>query len=265
MTLSNCSLFTARAMRAELRRIVGRGGAPVSLMMGVLFGWAAGIGMAFLGSDVKIQASMGIRPSDVVMAGGMSAMLILSVATANYACRDMSSGFLQESRQLLPSPMALIVGRLLAWMIAALAVGVAATSVPLLVGIAMLGCKGLVLMDLIAEFFVFLGGWVVVQLVIYCVGLYVRKAAYVVAAVLFVLLVLPLMLTAVGLLVPPLRSAVTTLSGWMLGTLLVKASIIPRAGESAGQLVQGWVGLSLWLIVALALGWRAMNSQHNEA
>ena len=247
-----------RVIRAELTKAMGVGGIRKWLIAAIALGNLAGIGAILLSRDAELNATFGLTPAGVAGFSQLMVLLCFTIATATLVTREIDEGLMTGTKFLVSHTPSLLAGRLVAWFILVTLTCIGAAAGPFVyASIASAQSSPGVLVDL-AGLAVSTLAIDVVALLTYCASIILRKGAYVVAAALFLLLVLPLLVAAVGAYIPPLVGVVEAVTSWMIGTLLFRAVSLPGDGTTTvGQFINGWIGMLIWLGAAIAMARQA--------
>lgn len=250
----------ASITKAEMRKLLARGGIRRWVVVAATVGFAAGLFLILLNHDDELRTSIRLTVAGSLSSGPIMVIVVLGIAATNYVPREVSDGTIVTAKCLVPRTWALFAGRLLAWLILSIAVSGALVLATLTMALLDSDVKpSSVAITLLAA----IASVVVPSLTIVLVhagGLVLQKGAFTVAVGMTVLLLIPLGLAAGQVLLSGWLATVSTrLSDVMLGSLVLNAMSVPEGDNGAawGGLIGSVFGLLVWLGSASALAWRS--------
>ncbi len=250
----------ASITKAELGKLLARGGIRRWVVAATVLGLAAGLLTILLNHDDGLRESINLTVAGSLSSGPLMVIFVLGIAATNYVPREVSDGTIVTAKCLVPRTSALFAGRLLAWL--ALSIAVSGALVLATLTIALLDSSvqpspvgSTVLAGLMSV--------VVAALTIVLVhsgALALQRGAFTVAVGMTVLLMIPLGLAVGQVLLSGWLAVVSTRLGEvMLGTLVLNALSVPEGTNGAdwGGLLRAVLGLVAWLGATTGLAWRS--------
>lgn len=123
-------------LRAEISRLLGRGGARTWFIVTIVYGTACVVGIVALASIQEIQDVSAFAVADVATVGPLFGLIVLCLAATSHKAREISDGTVLTSKALVPRSLLLYIARLCAWAVVTFAIGIVTTVAGLLIGLA---------------------------------------------------------------------------------------------------------------------------------
>lgn len=238
--------------KAEFYRSVRRGGLRRGLAVTAVAGTLAGLltlAISTYLTEGQVGGASAITVTLPVEASTSTAAIAFSASAVIYFGRSVQNGTIPISLVLVPNRTRLLV----ALMVATATLGLATTllvAIPIAISAVAFSSHTVELLPVVAGVLSGAIATALVALLALFIAILVRRAVSGILVYVGLWMVLPLLLTAVGPILPAWLNAVsTTLIQWTPTALLGQATTIPLSNASSAGLLQGFVGLGLWSIV----------------
>lgn len=244
------SLLTV--INAELYRSVRRGGLRLGLVVTAVAGILAGLLTLVITTHLtegQVGGASAITVTLPVEATTSTTAIAFSASAVIYFSRSMQNGTVPISLVLVPNRTRLLV----ALIVATATLGLATTllvAIPIAISSVVFSSHTDELLPVVVGVLNGSIATALVALLALFIAIVVHRAVSGILVYVGLWMVLPLLLTAVGPILPPWLNAVsTTLIQWTPTALLGQATTIPLSNASSAGVLQGFVGLGFWSIV----------------
>lgn len=239
----------AAVTRAELRKFLARGGIRTSTILAVLIGNAAGLAFVLATLDETAKATLQLSVAGAISLGPAVALFVLGIGVAAYVPREISDGTILTAKMLVPQSRELFLGRLSAWFTIAVAVAASCLVPSLVLALLIPQIQRTSVGVILASVLVSLVVPALTVCLIHAGALVLKRGAYIVAAALTLLLILPLALTLVQMMLPGTWADISrALDQVLIGRLVVTAMAVPEDGSHTwSAMVTSNLGVLAWL------------------
>lgn len=251
----------ATITRAEVKKLLGRGGIRSWLVVTAILATASGVVAVLMSGVAALQEVGGITAADVSSSGPVLVALLLSLAATHHVPREVGDGTVMSARCLVPRKRILFAGRMLAWCLVAASLAMLTAVVPMPLALFLGDVVASSPLELAAGLLTSVGLAAVLVGLAHAAATWLQRGALVVAVGMMLLIVLPLII-AVGSLTT--SGAVATgllwLSRVVLGTLVLTALQVPTGeGQSWSTWTWSMLGILTWWAAMTVLAYRAFR------
>ena len=247
----------ASITRAEVKKLLGRGGIRIWLVVAAVLGTGSGVLAVLMSGAAALQDVGGITLADVATGGPVTAALVLSLAVTHHVPREVGDGTVMTARCLVPRTKVLFAGRMLAWCTVAAGLALVTALVPLPLALFLGDVVASSPLRLVAVLLISVGLATLLVGLAHAAATLLQRGALVVAVGMTVLVVLPLVITLGSFLT---SGAIATVLMWLgrvaLGSLILVALQVPtQEAQSWGTWVWSMLGLLTWLVATTTLAY----------
>lgn len=251
----------ATITRAEVNKLLRRGGIRSWLIVTAILATASGVVAVFMSGVAALKEVGGISAADVSSTGPVLVGLLLSLAVTHHVPREVADGTVMSARCLVPRKTTLFAGRMLAWCSVAASLALLTALVPLPLALLFGDVVASSPAEVAAGLLTSVGLAAVLVGLAHAAATWLQRAALVVAVGMMLLIVLPLTI-AVGSLTTSgaVATGLVWLSRVVLGTLVLTALQVPTgAGQSWSTWTLSMIGVLAWWAVLTGLAYRAFR------
>ena len=251
----------ATITRAEVKRLLGRGGIRGWLVVAAILAIGSGVLAVLMSGAGALRDVGGITAADVSSSGPVTVALLLSLAVTHHVPRDVGDGTVMTARCLVPRTKVLFAGRMLAWCLVAAGLAVVTAVVPLPLALVLGNVVASSPVQLAAGLLTSVGLATLLVGLAHAAATLLQRGALVVAVGMTMLVVLPMVITLGSLLMSgPVATGLMWLSRVVLGSLLLAALQVPTGvGQSWGTWAWSMLGLLAWLVATTSLAYQAFR------
>lgn len=251
----------ATITRAEVKRLLGRGGIRGWLVVAAILAIGSGVLAVLMSGAGALRDVGGITAADVSSSGPVTVALVLSLAVTHYVPREVGDGTVMTARCLVPRTKVLFAGRMLAWCLVTACLAVATALVPLPLALVLGDVVASSPVQLAAGLLTSVGLATLLMGLAHAAATLLQRGALVVAVGMTMLVVLPMVITLGSFLMSgAVATGLVWLSRVVLGSLVLTALQVPTGvDQSWGPWAWSMVGLLAWWVATTSLAYQAFR------